>query len=80
MKLYFQNSEGKEKLIAEPTTHKDLWSKINKYLDQIGFKSYYTRIMSRDDEFIIDYGSHTEFFIVKDVVNPEDVIGDEMED
>lgn len=36
--------------------------------------------MSRDDEFIIDYGSHTEFFIVKDVVNPEDVIGDEMED
>lgn len=80
MKLYFKNSKGKEKLIAEPTTRNELWSKVSEYLDVIGFKSYYTRILGNDTEFTIDYGSHTEFFIVKEALNIEDVIGKEKED
>lgn len=80
MKLYFKNSKGKEKLIAEPTTHNELWSKINEYLDEIDFESYYTRIMGNDTEFTIDYGSHTEFFIVKEVSSPTYVIGKQKED
>lgn len=80
MELYFQNNKGKEKLIAAPNGFNDLWLKINEYLDQIGVKSYYTRVINHNTEFKIDYGSHTEFFIVKEVSNIEDVIGKGMED
>lgn len=78
MKLYFKNYKGKEKLIATPQDYDDLWHEIHKYLDKMNFKSYYTRIINRNEEFKIDYGSHTEFFVVKEVSNPEDVVGSTM--
>ena len=64
MNLYFQNSQGKLRLIAEPTSDKEVHATIRQFLDEHNFKSYYTRIWI-DDRNIkwFDVGSHTEFFI-----------------
>ena len=65
MKLYFQNSRGVERLIAEPSNREDVIKEINKFLDNYNYKSYYTRVWEEDDRLVFDVGSHTEFFILK---------------
>lgn len=64
MKLIFQNSHGEERIIAEPANKKEIVDKINKFLDDHNFKSYYTRVWEEDDRLKFDVGSHTEFFYV----------------
>lgn len=67
MKLYFKNSQGKERLIAKCDTVQDAHKEINKFLDDHNFKSYYSRIWGNDEEVKIDVGSHSEFFVVKGI-------------
>ena len=43
MKLFFQNSRGEERVIAEPSNREEVNNEINKFLDEHKFKSYYTR-------------------------------------
>lgn len=43
MKLYFRNSQGKLRVNAEPTSEKECSASIKQFLDEYGFKSYYTR-------------------------------------
>lgn len=43
MKLYFRNSKGKLRIVAEPTSDKECNAAIKQFLDEHGFKSYYTR-------------------------------------
>ena len=77
MNLYFQNSQGKLRLIAEPTSDKEVHVAIKQFLDKHNFKSYYTRIwfeskgtktslqplyVRENNAFVYDVGSHTEFF------------------
>ena len=64
MNLYFQNSQGKLKLIAEPETDKEVYAAIKQFLDNHNFKSYYTRtwIDERNIKWF-DIGSHTELFL-----------------
>lgn len=64
MNLYFQNSHGQERLIAQHVNVKECYREINKFLDDHSFKSYYTRMFEEDGRIIFDVGSHTEFFIV----------------
>ena len=65
MKLYFQNSHGIERLIAEPLNKEEVNNEINKFLDDHNFKSYYTRVWEADGRLVFDVGSHTEFFILE---------------
>ena len=65
MKLIFQNSRGKERVISEPETKEETIKEINKFLDDHNFKSYYTRICEADGRLELDVGSHTEFFYVE---------------
>ena len=65
MKLYFENSKGTRKLISNPPTVKDMWAEINRFLEKHNFKSYYSRVNFCEKEWVIDVGSHTEFFIVQ---------------
>lgn len=67
MKLYFENSQGKERLIAECKTAKDVGKEIQKFLDDHNYKSYYSRIWGDKDGVTIDVGSHSEFFKVKGI-------------
>ena len=65
MKLYFQNSRGVERMIAEPSNREEVVKEINKFLDDHNYKSYYTRVWEDDDRLVFDVGSHTEFFILE---------------
>ncbi len=67
MKLYFRNSKGKLRIIAEPTSDKECFAAINKFLEDHNFKSYYTRSWVDEDtgRIIYDVGSHTEFFEIQ---------------
>ena len=65
MKLFFQNSKGEERLIAEPANREEVNKEINKFLEDHNFKSYYIRVWEADGRLILDVGSHTEFFILE---------------
>lgn len=67
MKLYFENSRGERRIIAEPKTEKEANKEIHKFCEDRNFKIYYIRTW-RDKEGLEwrDVGSHTEFFILDD--------------
>ena len=64
MKLYFENSRGERRIIAEPQTEEESMKEIYKFCYDRNFKIYYVRTW-RDDEGLkwYDVGSHSEFFI-----------------
>ena len=68
MKLYFRNSKGKLRIVAEPTSDKECNAAIKQFLDEHGFKSYYTRSWkdSCSGRTILDVGSNSEFFEIDD--------------
>ena len=67
MKLYFENSYGKRRLIAEPQTEEETYREIHKFCEERNFKSYYTRSwQTPDGEKVYDVGSWSEFFILVD--------------
>lgn len=65
MKLYFQNSQGIERLIAEVANEEDVFREIHKFLDEHNYKSYYTRTWMKDGVKYFDVGSWSEKFILK---------------
>jgi hypothetical protein len=67
MKLYFENSRGQRRLIAEPQTEDEEWKEIHKFCEERNFKIFYVREW-RDTNGLkwYDVGSHTEFFISDD--------------
>ena len=72
MKLYFENSYGKERVIAEVQNEQEAMKEINKFLDDHNYKSYYTRIWIENGRKKYDVGSHTEFFWLEGVDNETD--------
>lgn len=68
MKLYFRNCYGTERLIAECQTVQEVHKEIKKFLDEHNYKSYYSRSWKEDNgDIVVDVGSYTEFFIIKDI-------------
>lgn len=76
MKLYFQNSKGEERLLAEVDSYNIASKKINEFLAEHNYESYYCRIFQEVDtplkqedktkvRYVFDVGSHTEFFILE---------------
>lgn len=65
MKLYFENSMGKKRLIAEPKTEQEAMQVIKEFCKERDFKIYYTRAWKTPDGFMkYDVGSWSEFFIL----------------
>ena len=71
MILYFENKRGQRRVISNPPTVKDMWKDIDYFLKEHNYISPYSRIDFGEKEWVIDVGSHSEFFIVKDF-NDED--------
>lgn len=67
MKLYFKNSQGKERLIVECETLEEIHEAISNFLDEHNFKCYYTRSWGDEEGVTIDVGSHSEFFRIKGI-------------
>ena len=67
MYLYFENSQGKRKLLSQPKTEKDCFKQISKFLEEHDFVSYYMRTW-KPYEYVtqVDVGSHTEFFYISE--------------
>lgn len=67
MKLYFENSRGKRRIIAEPKTEEDAFEFIHAFCEERDFRIYYTRTWRDEDGLkVFDVGSHTEFFYLDD--------------
>lgn len=65
MKLYY-GTDKNMKLLGEFETEQEAYKRMYEYIKEIGFKSYCQRIMVHDGTKIIDYGSHTKFFYIKE--------------
>ena len=67
MKLLFQNSQGKERVVAEVNSFAEAVTEINKFCDERNFDIPYMRIWGSLDEDGIwfDVSSWSEFFILK---------------
>ena len=75
MKLYFKNSQGEERLIAECEAVQEIHKEINKFLDEHEYISHYSRSWGNEESIIIDVGSHSEFFVVKGISHSEYIKG-----
>lgn len=67
MKLYFKNCEGKERLIAECDTVSATHKEIRKFLDEHEYISHYLRSWGNEENIVIDFGSHSKFFVVRGI-------------
>lgn len=66
MKLYFENSYGERRIIAEPATEEAAMREIRKFCEDRNFKIYYTRSwMTLDGLKKFDCGSWSEFFYLE---------------
>lgn len=67
MKLYFENSRGERRIIAEPKTEEEVYKEIHKFCEDRNFKIYYTRSWRDGDGLkVFDVGSWSEFFYLDD--------------
>ena len=65
MKLYFENSRGQRRVIAEPKTEDEVWKEINKFCEERNFNIPYVRQWIDPDGLKwYDVSSHSEFFIL----------------
>lgn len=65
MKLYFQNSNGKEKLIAEVHSEDEAYQKIKEFCEERDFKIYYVRTWEHNDVKYFDVGSWSELMVLR---------------
>ena len=65
MKLYFKNSYGEKRVIAEVQNEQEAMKEIKKFLDDHNYKSYYTRTWEHNGVKYFDVGSWSERFILK---------------
>lgn len=67
MKLYFENSNGERRVVAEPQTEQEAMKEIYKFCDDRNFKIYYVRSWRNEDGLrVYDIGSWSEFFLLDD--------------
>ena len=67
MKLYFENSDGKRRVIAAPRTRDEAWDIIRAFCKERNFKIYYIRTWREPDGAeVFDVGSWSEFFYLYD--------------
>lgn len=60
--LYFQRSNGEHRLLVSDVTEKEAYTKMQKFMHNHNFKSYYTRSWEEDGVKWYDVGSWSEFF------------------
>lgn len=72
-RLWFRNSQGQERVIANCETFADVMSEIDKFITDANdrwpnkkpFKRHYTRIWEEDGMTMLDVGSWSEFFYIE---------------
>lgn len=62
MKLYFKNSYGEERVIANPKNEEEAIEAIHAFCDERNFRIYYIRSWMSGNRKKYDCGSWSEFF------------------
>ena len=70
--LVFRDSNGKEKFIALVSDEQEAITKIQAFLKEHNYKSYYMRAWVEDDVKWFDVGSHNEFFLLFNINGKKD--------
>jgi hypothetical protein len=66
MKLYFENSYGERRIIAEPETEELAMEAIHTFCDERNFRIYYVRSWVTEEGLKkFDVGSWSEFFYLE---------------
>lgn len=74
MKLYFENSYGERRLIAQPRKQTEVGLEIRQFINKCNegkpedkkFRSYYCRTWTNEEGLVVyDVGSHSEFFLLE---------------
>lgn len=65
MKLYFKNSQGKKRCIANVKTEDGAKEFIRQFCEERNFQIHYMRIWVVDNEKHFDVGSWSESFVLK---------------
>ena len=67
MKLYFRNSNGKERLVADVENQEDAMSEIKKFCLEHDYRIPYVRCYGdlNDSGITWDVGSWSEFFVLR---------------
>lgn len=60
--VWFQNSRGQERAIAQVNNFNDVFTVISNFLADHNYKSYYVRSWEENGRIKIDVGSWSEFF------------------
>ena len=67
MKLYFKNTYGQRRVIAEPSSRVEAQKEMYKFCNDRSFVIHYIRTWRDGDGLeVYDVGSHTEFFLLDD--------------
>lgn len=67
MKLYFENSYGKRRIIAKPHTEEEANKEIHKFCEERNFQIHYIRTWRNNDGLkVFDVGSWSERFLLED--------------
>lgn len=68
--VFYRHSDGSDELIATCADFHTVNEMVNYYFEQHNIKSYYSRMwISAPGVLKIDFGSYSEFIIVKGPVN-----------
>ena len=66
--LYFEDKYGQQRFLETIVDMKDAFRVIKKFLAGKGYQSYYQRYwLENENDIRIDVGSHTEFFVIKNL-------------
>ena len=72
MKLYFENSFGKKKLLGQYETERDAVRDIIRFCEDHNFTVHYIRTTEAEEYKWYDVGSHSEFFyLYKNDIDPK---------
>jgi hypothetical protein len=65
--LYYEDANRHRTEVGNASTIEEALKQIGEYLKERNFQLCYIRYwMKRDGETVFDFGSHVEFFILKD--------------
>lgn len=72
-KLYFRKDCEDKEIPSDIETLQDAFNEIYSYLDIINYKYHkgYIRFWRNDSDLIFDFGSHVDFFIIKDITDAD---------
>ena len=71
IKVIFENYCFQKTLVAEVESKKDANAAINKTLQERGIRAPYWRLWTENNQIVLDFGSHSEFFYIEGITIEE---------